>query len=447
MNIKNFFILFLSLILFSSCGNKNNQNKSELDTKMDNIAEKYVKLVLRIGQLDGDFVDAYYGPKDWQPHDVIKTSADSVSLRNECNAETDSLLNNLDALKNYKANELETLRYRFLYKQLLAVKAKLFMISGGTFSFDQESKALYDAVAPVYSEDHFKSILDKLDKILPGHGSISKRLDDYKKGFIIPKDKLRQVFDAAIKECRKRTAEHIQLPAGENFKVEYVTDKPWGGYNWYKGNYFSLIQINIDLPIYIDRAIELAAHEGYPGHHVYNSLLEENLVKGKGWMEFTVYPLFSPQSLIAEGTANFGIKMIFPGDEKVKFEKDVLFPLAGIDPAKAVDYNKVLDLVNELSFASNEAARNFIDNKWNKQQTLQWLEKYSLMSPAKAEHFLSFIIKYRSYVINYNVGEKLIEDYVDKNGGTENHPEKRWELFKYLLTTPQTPSGLSGALL
>ena len=237
------------------------------------------------------------------------------------------------------------------------------------------------------------------------------------------------------------------MPAGEDFKVEYVKDKPWGGYNWYKGNYFSLIQVNTDLPIYIDRAIELAAHEGYPGHHVYNTLLEENLVKGKGWMEYTVYPLFSPQSLIAEGTANFGIKMIFPGDEKIKFEKEVLFPLAGIDPAKADDYNKVLDLLDELSFASNEAARNYLDDKWQKKQTLNWLENYSLMSSAKAEHFLSFIIKYQSYVINYNAGEKLVEDYVNNNGGTENHPEKRWELFKYLLTTPQTPSGLSGSIL
>ncbi len=447
MTAKKIFIFFLLLVTFSSCGKRNNQSRSDLDIKMDNIADKYVKLVLSIGQLDGDFVDAYYGPKDWQPNDILKTSADSVSLKKACSAETDSLLNNLDALKDYKADNLETLRYRFLYKQLLAVKAKLFMIGGGSFSFDQESKALYDAQAPVYTEDHFKSILEKLDKILPGHGSISKRLDDYRKGFIIPKDKLQQVFDAAIKECRKRTAEHIKLPAGENFKVEYVTNKPWSGYNWYKGNYFSLIQVNTDLPIYIDRAIELAAHEGYPGHHVYNTLLEENLVKGKGWMEFTVYPLFSPQSLIAEGTANFGIKMLFPGNEKIKFEKDVLFPIAGINPDKADEYNKVLDFVDSLSFASNEAARNFLDSKWNKQETLRWLEKYSLMSPAKAEHFLSFILKYRSYVINYNAGEKIIEDYVDKNGGTENHPGKRWELFKYLLTTPQTPSGLAGNIL
>ena len=61
-------------------------------------------------------------------------------------------------------------------------------------------------------------------------------------------------------------------------------------------------------------------------------------MRDRGWVEFTVYPLFSPQSLIAEGTANFGIEVAFPGDERVAFEREVLFPLAGLDPARADDY-------------------------------------------------------------------------------------------------------------
>ena len=45
----------------------------------------------------------------------------------------------------------------------------------------------------------------------------------------------------------------------------------------------SLIQVNTDLPIFIDRALDLACHEGYPGHHVYNVLLEHHLVRERGW--------------------------------------------------------------------------------------------------------------------------------------------------------------------
>ena len=141
------------------------------------------------------------------------------------------------------------------------------------------------------------------------------------------------VFQLAIKECRQRTLAHIKLPPEESFTVEYVTGKSWGGYNWYQGNYHSLIQVNTDLPAYIDRAVDLAAHEGYPGHHVYNALLEKNLVRDRGWVEFSVYPLFSPQSLIAEGTANFGREVAFTKAERMEFEKKILFPAAGIDPS------------------------------------------------------------------------------------------------------------------
>ncbi len=426
--------------IFSSCSNNTNV-KNDLGIRMNNIAANYVKLVLKIGKLDPDYIDAYYGPKNLEPagNEIIKN--DSVTIKS-FNKEVDNLLDGLDSLSNYNADKLESLRYRFLYKQLLAVKAKLFMLSGGKFNFDEESKSLYDAVSPTFNRAHFQEIISQLDKILPGKGKISTRLAHFKRNFIIPKNKLDTVFKAAIDECRTITLQHINLPNDENFKVEFVHDKPWSGYNWYKGKSFSVIQVNTDLPIYIDRAIDLAAHEGYPGHHVYNTLLEKNLVREHGWVEFSVYPLFSPQSLIAEGTANFGIKVVFPGESRIKFEKNVLFPLAGLDTSKANEFYKVLELTEKLSYAGNEAAKNYLDGKWKKKQTIEWLENYNLMSPERANQRLKFIEKYRSYVINYNVGQDIIKNYINKEGGTANHPEKRWEVFKYLLSTPQTPSGL-----
>ena len=64
------------------------------------------------------------------------------------------------------------------------------------------------------------------------------------------------------------------------------------------------------------------------------------------------------------------------------------------------------------------------------------------MTPDKAEKRIEFIEKYRSYVINYNLGKDIVMSYVEKNGGTSDNPDKRWEVFKVLLSAPQTPSGL-----
>src|SRR3954471_17695265 len=284
---------------------------------MNRAAESYVKLVLAVGQHDTDYVDAYYGPPEWR----TEAEAHKRPLP-EIRTEAEKLIAQISAHPPGKnQNEIEILRHAYLLRQLQAMVSRIDLISGKKMTFDQESKALYDAVAPTYDAAHFQQILDRLEKILPGEGTLPERVEAFRQRFVIPREKLDAVFKAAVAECRRRTAQHVELPAGESFVVEYVTNKSWSGYNWYKGGFHSLIQVNTDLPIFIDRAVDLACHEGYPGHHVYNTLLEKHLVRDRGWIEFSVYPLFSPQSLIAEGTANFGIDVAFPGAERPKFER------------------------------------------------------------------------------------------------------------------------------
>ena len=109
-------------------------------------------------------------------------------------------------------------------------------------TFDQQSQALYDSVAPTYPAEHFQKLIDEIEATgelkltnASDHRTLAQRYADWRKAFIIPKDKLDAVFQLAIKECRARTIAHLQLPPNESFTVEYVTNKPWGGYNWYKG--------------------------------------------------------------------------------------------------------------------------------------------------------------------------------------------------------------------
>ncbi|HUO85684.1 MAG TPA: hypothetical protein VM534_11275, partial [Thermoanaerobaculia bacterium] len=341
-----------------------------------------------------------------------------------------------------ESDPLVPLRHRYLDRQLEALLARARMLSGETLSFDQESAALYDAVAPHHSAAHFDALLAELDRELPGQGAVSERLERFRQSYVIPPDRLSAVFDAAIAGCRERTEAHLELPDEESFTLEYVHDKPWSGYNWYQGNYRSLIQLNVDLPIFIDRAIDLACHEGYPGHHVYNVLLEKNLVRDRGWVELTVYPLFSPQSLIAEGSANYGIEIAFPGEDRLAFERDVLFPLAGLDPSAAARYARIRGLSEKLAYAGNEAARRYLDGAIGAEEAAEWLERYALMSPERARQRVRFFDTYRSYVINYNLGRDLVARWIEAQGGSEQNPEHRWELFEQLLSTPRLPSSL-----
>jgi hypothetical protein len=437
--------LFLSatllLVSLAACGDATTPASEATDpsnlAKMDSLAASYARLVLAVGQHDDGYVDAYYGPDAWQ------AEADSAQKTlAQIKQEAMPLIADLQAMDVRGQDEMVELRHQYLIKQLQALVARVEMLEGASFSFDEEAKALYDAETPHYPASHFEEILARLDEKLPGDGSLIERYEAFKQDFIIPTGKLDTVFTAAINEARRRTLSHVDLPPNENFVVEYVTDKPWSGYNWYQGNAQSLIQVNTDLPIYIDRAVDLAAHEGYPGHHVYNALLEKNLVDERGWMEFSVYPLFSPQSLIAEGSANYGIKVAFPAAERLAFEREVLFLLAGLDSSRVDEYYEVEELVSELSYAGNEAARRYLNGEIDAEEAAKWLATYAMMPMDRARQRVRFIDTYRSYVINYNLGQDLVQRYVEVHGGTADRPELRWEVFHSLLSSPRLPSGL-----
>lgn len=424
--------LFISaLALASGC------NKQSAVERMNSAAESYVKLVLAVGEHDEGYVDAYYGPEEWR--EVAKVQKKPLD---EIKTEAQRLTRSLEVTDVAGRDEIEELRREYLIKQLTSLVARVEMLEGRKLSFDEESLALYDAEAPIHPESYFHGILDRLEALLPGNEPLVGKYERYKQDFIIPKQKLDAVFKAAIEEARRRTMQRIELPAGESFVVEYVTDKPWSGYNWYKGNSHSVIQINTDMPIYIDRAIDLAAHEGYPGHHVYNMLLEDRLVRRREWIEYTVYPLFSPQSLIAEGSANFGVEVAFPGPERAAFEREVLFQLAGIDPGKTREYSEVNKLVAALSYAGNEAARQYLDGRIDSDEAASWLTRFALMPLERARQRVRFIDVYRSYVINYNLGQDMVKRYIEARGGTEDNPEKRWTEFERLISSPRLPSGL-----
>ncbi len=405
------------------------------------IAERYVKLVLAVGQHDADYVDAFYGPAEWRKQ-AEATKAPLPAIDAQAAALDAEIPAAFGAIRPVKAEaELWSLRQQYLQRQLASLRSRVAMLQGTKMTFDEESLALYDAVAPVKPESEFEAALKQLDAKLPGTGTLIERYDRFKQGFVITTARVDRVFQEAIRACRQRMS-LVDMPSNERFTVEYVTGKSWSGYNWYQGNFRSLIQVNTDLPIYIDRALDLACHEGYPGHHVYNVLLEKNLVVDRGWMEYTVYPLFSPQSLIAEGTANYGIEVAFPPADRMRLEQDVLFPLAGLDPARVAEYYQVLELVDRLSYAGNEAARRYINGEIGRAGAVAWLEKYAMYTRPRAEQRVRFIDQYRSYVINYNLGKDLVRAYIERKMGRDRTPQRRWREFTALLSSPRLPSGL-----
>ena len=416
--------LILAALLAAACS-KGPVDESAADP--DALAREYLLLELSMGLHDAAHVDAYFGPEE-----IRSKAADAALSLAAIEARSARLAAQLRA-------GTQSVRTSKLIERLQALDTRIALNEGKTLSFDEESRRLFGATAPDYDAAHFHAILGDLDALLGGEGNLSARVNGFRDRFIIPPNRVAAVMDAAIAECRRRTLLFISLPENESFELEFVTGKPWSGYNWYQGDAQSLIQINTDLPIYIDRAVDLGCHEGYPGHHTFNALLEKNLVQDRGWIEYSLYPLFSPQSLIAEGSGNYGIELAFRGEERVQFERDVLFPLAGLDPAGAADYYALLELLERLDYAENEAARDYLDGTIDREQAVQWLVDYSLVSRERAEQRVDFFDTYRSYIINYNLGQDLVRDYVERD--TDDRAA-RWHKFEQLLSSPMSAADL-----
>ncbi len=427
-------VLTLALITNPNAGCVSN-------SEINDIAEGYVKLALKVGQYIPDYIDAYNGPEEWKPP-VLGPESSGVFPYKSLSLEAEGLINSLSPLREGPLNQSQAMRASYLAGQLNSLRAMLEIRNGKKMTFDEESRALYGVVAPEADGQIYDSILKEMDRLLPGSGSLADRNKLYRSQFEIPRDKIDTLMKLAIAECRRRTSRFIDLPDSESFDVELVSGNSWGAYNWYKGNLHSLIQIETDLPVYAGNIIGLAAHEGYPGHHVSNILLDKNYVQDSGWVEFTIYILFSPQSVLEEGMAEYGIDLVFPPEDQAAFLKTVIFPVAGLDSSKAEEYLGLSKLRQKLGPREITTARLYLDGILPRESAIDSLRYYHLITVEEAKSCLDFYDKYRSYIITYHIGKSLLNKYIAGNGGDENDPQKKWELYLHLKLGLPNPADL-----
>lgn len=402
------------------------------DMTIDEIARAYVSLVLEIDAHESGYVDAYYGPPEWR-----EAARANPRQRPQLKADADTLAASLRQLRTDDAETAQ--RARVLLAQISSARFRLDMIDGKRVKFADEAERLF-ALRPKLKPLHtYDAALARIDKLIPGEGPLASRVESFRANYSISSERVRAVMDAAIAECRSRTRAHLDLPANESFDMKLVKDKSWGAYNYYQGDNHSKIEINTDMPMSIGNVLILGCHEGYPGHHVQGIYKERNF-RTRGWAEFSVQPLYAPESPLNEGGADFGVKLAFPGDEQLRYEAEVLYPLAGLDPATAPAYDALRTATVELEGALLTISQMHLDGEISREQAITLIQKYKMVPRDVAEQSLSFDRDYRSYVMNYSVGRDLVAAYVERHGGKDTNA--RWAAYEHILSTPVLPADL-----
>jgi hypothetical protein len=405
-----------------------------VEAQMNPLAERYVRLGLALGEHDADYVDAYFGPDAWR--DEARQQA--LSLQAIAVA-ADSLAGELQNLDTDGVEPIIALRQNYLATHVQSLAAVARARDGHVYSFDEESKAIYGFVAPSYPIEYYEQVLAELESLLPGEGPLHERYDAFYEQLIIPEDRLEAVVANGIEECRARTLQHISLPDGEQYEMEMVSGNAWGAYNWYQGDARSLIQIETGRPNYLGTSIQLGCHEGYPGHHAFSSLLDYTYGQGRGWVEFSMFPLFSPQGIIFEGSGNFAEVVAFPEESRIEFLREVIVPIAGLESVDFEALNQIRAAKAKMGYVGIEAARYYLDGDWSKEETVAWLTEYALVPPERIDAWFGFTNRYRAYRINYVLGEDLVAAYV-RQKNPSGDAEKEWQALAELLLLPPAPA-------
>ncbi|HXV59505.1 MAG TPA: hypothetical protein VEK15_02340 [Vicinamibacteria bacterium] len=363
---------------------------------VDAHARRYVELSLAWNEHDAGYVDAYFGP------DLPAPKMTREAIREQAIGLSSAL------------GETPGERGRNLRRLVDSLVGRIDVVEGRIVSFDDESMAVNGVVPPELETD------------------IPVELDGTFERPVVSASAIDAVLAAALAECRTRTKRLIDLPDTENVRLELVHGEPWAAYHLYEGRYQSVVQFNLDFPLFVDRAIDEICHEAYPGHHVQQVLVERHLVEKRGFIEYSVRPLFGPMSFLAEGSANYALELLFPGDERMAFERDVLFPLAGLEPSAAPVCDRLRRRRKLLQPAIVDVARQNLDGELDLYSAILRLEKQGVVEPRAS---LEFAWRYRSQIAAYTYGESLVRRRLEKEPSPGRALERLW-------TTPVFPEEL-----
>jgi hypothetical protein len=391
---------FLALLAAAAAGLIGCGGPATPGERLEAQAKDYVTLALSLRGFAEQEVDAYFGPPELdkalagKPADL---AAKAAALRAAVDADTAA-----DPSPRRTA----------LLAQLDALAAVADVLGRDKpLPFDEEAQKLYGmrmVATDVRAES--KRIRDELDALLPGMGPLPFRVANFNNRFVVPMDKREALFRRALEECRTRTAEHWTLPAGEKLDVEFTRDTPAAWHRYLGGNHSSL-KVNPVAISFLGTIVDVACHEGYPGHHSQFLLVQAAAGPAGFTPEQSVVLLRSPGSVLREGAANYGVALVFPPAERVAFERDVLFPMAGFAPADAEKYGAVHRLIGELSYLTLPSLRDYRDGALSFNSSTYNLEGEALVASPSA--LLKFTDQVGAYVAGYTVARDRVRAKVE----------------------------------
>ncbi|MEM6605898.1 MAG: hypothetical protein AAF671_09065 [Pseudomonadota bacterium] len=341
------------------------------DERLDRIASTYVELSMHLDRLRPGEIDVWFGPERLDSRGTASES--SFELIAEAAAEMSDELGNELSLRGAR------LKQRIV--ELEAVAA--YLASPTKMSYAEQTTALYDVPWIDTERSLIDASLAAIDQSLPGRGSVRARMASLRRRLVIPAEQRRIVFQAALDECRRRTLTNWELPEDESIELIWTRDVD-AAWHRFDGKARSTLWVNPLAVATIDQSLDLACHETYPGHHAQFVLFELSAPHASLALEDQLVLLRSPVSAFREAAAMNAVHMVFTAEERTQFEREVLFPLAGLKPEDADLLYRIRPHLEQVALAIPLIIRDHEDRELSDAEALNRLQSEALVASPRA---------------------------------------------------------------
>ncbi|MGH4023043.1 MAG: DUF885 domain-containing protein, partial [Pseudonocardiaceae bacterium] len=357
---------------------------------------EYLLLGLRFGRLLDGFVDAYTGDP------ALRRQVD-----NEPPPDPTALADRARELRaELPAAGLPEPRSRFLDAHLTALECSGRALAGRPVGFVAEVAAYFDVDIAPGDPDVYRDAHARMDRLLPGEGSLADRLAAHRRRDEVGSDRLEPAVHALSSALRDRVRSSVGLPAEEIVQYEVVTDKPWSGFNYYLGDFRSRVAINADLGHRMAHLPHLVAHESYPGHHTEHCRKEAGLVRTQRHGEQTIFLVNTPQCLMAEGLADLGLHAAV-GAGWGGWAEEILADLGLRMDGELAEQLEAAAV--GLLGVRQDAALMLHDQGADPEDVVAYLQRWLLVGEPRARQMLRFLSDplWRAYTTTYVEGYRL----------------------------------------
>ncbi|MFX0053513.1 MAG: hypothetical protein ACFFAD_01175 [Candidatus Hermodarchaeota archaeon] len=391
------------------------------------VGREFIRLCGEVGNFSKSvtglsIVDAYYGPDELAPDRQAK------------DREPDIMMHELSVLYDNIKDEIKLpLRSKYLTTEVYSLQSVVRWMTGEEMSYTDIVENVFGIKPTRFSEKEVEEAMKNVEAAFsdcPGSDT-RERVEQFKLDGQVQGVEAKNYIEGELQQSAKDVGMLFQKKVYASMDatvidngIEYkaVTDKPWGGYNYYQGDYKSKNEFNVDRPFSKHGLAAVIYHE-YE-HHVSN-LWREKAYRENNWTDLSIVPL-TGRCVISEGTADTAMDFLEVGEGT-----DALRMRALTNLSRMCSMNAAL-MLNHEHASDDEVVEYLVECTFGKEERIRPSLEFSRPKTKEGKPNL-----WAPYIFNYLTGRK---DFVYPTFLKAKETDKLPDFFRTVYLNPYSGS-------